>query len=115
MPTDFETWAMRGLVASLGLTLAWFIRRDDCTKTKAIETLREDYTSSLEAFSERFGSSLDRINGTMSGLAGAISDLRLMVGREYATREEMQGLEERCERRLAQCANACRERERAGL
>ena len=107
MAPDFETWAMRGLVGVLGLAVAWFIKREVGSRDKDTEVLRAEFASALETISERFAANMSKISKTLDGLTTAVSDLRLMVGKEYATREEVQELEERSERRLRECKGTC--------
>ena len=107
MTADFETWAMRGLVAVMGAALSWFVVRLVTSRDAELKALRSEYLEDMRVISDRFAESTDKMNGTISGLSKAISDLQVMVGKEYATRDELAEQEERTERRMAACRAAC--------
>ena len=114
MTTDFETWAMRGLVAALGGWVTYLVRREVLNRDRRLKENRDElertktkFTHSMEQMSERFSASIDQLNMTVSSLAGAISDFRTLVAREYATREELREAEEYFRKTLEQCQNNC--------
>lgn len=103
MSADFETWVMRGVVAALGSCVAWFVAHGINAREAALKDFRREYTDEIKTISDRFAESLDQINGTMAGLSRAITDLQIMVSKEYATGDELKEMENRFERRLADC------------
>ena len=78
MASDFETWAMRGLITALGSGLAFFITRE-----------------------------IKHLNETVSALANAISDFRETVAKEYATRKELDAAKDGLHKTVERCRDNC--------
>jgi chromosome segregation ATPase len=103
MGTDFETYAMRGLVAVLGAALAAFIWREITSKDKlwrainqnrldheaALKDARDSFTRALDRVAGQFRLSIDSLNTTIASLSTTVSKLDSTMAREYATKDDL--------------------------
>jgi chromosome segregation ATPase len=103
MGTDFETYAMRGLVAVLGTALAAFIWREVTSKDKlwkavnqnrldheaALKEARDSFTRALERVASQFRLSIDSLNATIGSLSATVAKLDSTMARDYATKDDL--------------------------
>jgi chromosome segregation ATPase len=103
MGTDFETYAMRGLVAVLGAALAAFIWREITSKDKlwrainqnrldheaALKDARDSFTRALDRVAGQFRLSIDSLNTTIASLSTTVAKLDSTMAREYATKDDL--------------------------
>ena len=103
MASDFEIWAMRGLVGLLGTGLLIFVGRElsqkdaiwrTVTKNReaheqALADARKEFTESLDRIAGQFRSAIDAINTTLSGLAVTMGKLDATMAREYASKADL--------------------------
>jgi chromosome segregation ATPase len=103
MGADFETYAMRGLVAILGAALAAFVWREVTSKDKlwkavnqnrldheaALKDARDSFSRALERMADQFRLSIDSLNATIGSLSATVSKLDSTMAREYATKDDL--------------------------
>jgi CRISPR/Cas system-associated endonuclease Cas1 len=103
MGADFETYAMRGLVAVLGAALAAFIWREVTAKDKlwkavnqnrldheaALKDARDSFTRALERVTGQFRLSIDSLNTAIGSLSTTVAKLDSTMAREYATKDDL--------------------------
>ena len=95
MGSEFETYAMRGVVALLGAAIGAFGWREITSKDglrTTIETNRIETTAMLDRITGQFRSSIDAINSTLATLSGTIGRLDATMAKEYASKDDMKAL-----------------------
>lgn len=106
--TEFEKWAMRGLVLGL-LGICWaFVWREitgkdaiwkTVTKNResneaAIAEARQEFTASLDRIAGQFRASIDAVNSTLSTLTGTIGRLDATMAKEYTSKADLKEAKE---------------------
>jgi ABC-type transporter Mla subunit MlaD len=103
MGADFETYAMRGLVAILGAALAAFVWREVTSKDKlwkavnqnrldheaALKEARDSFSRALERVTGQFRQSIDSLNTAIATLSTTVAKLDTTMAREYATKDDL--------------------------
>ena len=103
MASDFEVYAMRGLVGLLGMCVVTFVGRELAQKDSIWKTVtknreahelalaeaRKEFTESLDRIAGQFRSAIDAINTTLSGLAVTMGKLDATMAREYASKADL--------------------------
>lgn len=121
MSADFEVYAMRGLVALMGLALGAFIWREIRGKDalwKVVHKNREDnerdlkdardgFTRALERVTGQFRLSIDSLNTAIASLSTTVAKLDTTMAREYATKEDLRETRKELREELTCHADNC--------
>lgn len=113
MVNEFETWAMRGLLALLASAVAYFLIREFNRK----DGIEKD----LKGLAEKVTVSIEELNKGVGALTLAIEEIRLWSTERFvpwpAHREAIEGVKEdirihaeRFERELERCEARCPQR-----
>ena len=112
MATDFETWAMRGLILVLGYSVAYLGKRAILLRDKHMDEQAEAHSLELAAMRKEFGThlqeissqtnhSFDSFNSGLSHLNQTLTELRITLAEKYVTFDDLKEHHENCRHRRA--------------
>lgn len=121
MSADFELWAMRGMIVTMGAIIGAFVWReirgkDDLWKTihknretheQALKEAQASFARALERVTSQFRTSIESLNTAIASLSTTVAKLDSTMAREYATKDDLRETRAELRAELASHAENC--------